>query len=99
MKCGDCENFVPELTKKHCVSGYCKHRYATCRTSNCKACKTNFAPKVKINANWLRAVDDERLAEFLADAVYYGPTKGRINDRDEAVRLWLEWLKAQHKEV
>ena len=46
----------------------------------------------------VRNMEDKALAEFLADAVYYGPTKGRINDREEAVRLWMEWLKQPHKE-
>jgi ATP-dependent helicase/nuclease subunit A len=36
--------------------------------------------------------------EALADAVYYGPTDRTIRDRNEAVQLWLEWLKRAHKE-
>lgn len=50
------------------------------------------------NGDHVRNMEDEAIAEFLADAVYYGPTKGRIQDRDEAVRLWLEWLKQPRKE-
>lgn len=69
--------------------------------ADCPASRPEYAKgnqKVKTNADWYRSMTDERLAEALADAVYYGPTDRTIRDRNEAVQLWLEWLKRAHKE-
>lgn len=45
------------------------------------------------NADRIRAMSDEELAESYADAVHYGPTSKKVTDRNEAINLWIEWLK------
>lgn len=50
------------------------------------------------NADRIRAMPDEELAAAFADAVYYGPTSKKCNDRSEAINAWIDWLQQPIKE-
>ena len=54
--------------------------------NNLKSCKTYNEKKVKTNADKIRSMSDEELAEFLAETELHG-SQGSYKD-------YLEWLKS-----
>lgn len=73
------------------------HTYFT-EGSECDKFNQRVLEAPMTNADRIRAMNDEELAAAFADAVYYGVTSKKCNDRSEAIDAWIDWLKQPAKE-
>jgi len=81
---------------------------------NCKNCRANctgakqdreialclgYDPP-KTNADKLRAMSDEELAEYMGDVQTWGgcPNHGAANCQEECAKCWLDWLRQEVSE-
>ena len=92
---------------KNCAheSNFKKHECGTCMVSYFDGeqlgLPSNFKQKPMTNADRIRAMSDEELADFLADDYRACPPKPRYHKCskyiDKCDGCWLEWLKQPAK--
>lgn len=60
-------------------------------------CGTHFKPRIKTNADRIRAMTDKELAEWLSDMHddVTCPDGGAIDCNPSCKRCWLDWLKEE----
>lgn len=75
-----------------CVCGYSGR--PTTRHDSCTAWKTSIVT----NADRIRSMSDEELAEFLRPYCQKGLWECEINAGRDCAKCWLEWLRGEVKE-
>lgn len=84
-----------------CTGYSCPMQYGTVDPSNCQSANScPFVTRPVTNADRLRAMMDEELAEWLSDMheSVTCPNNGAIDCKPSCKRCWLDWLKQEVKE-
>ena len=75
------------------MSEDCPHCVFEKTEANCRGCfeGSHYKPKPITNADRIRALSDEELAEWIADDLI----EPGYNTREQTVKMWLNWLKEE----
>lgn len=84
------ECFGCERTDIKCCPTCARNPYTCNVWHRCEKDCEGYEPRIKTNADRIRAMSDEELAEFLAETELHG-SQGGYKD-------YLEWLKSEVKE-
>ena len=73
----------------------CPHCVFEETEANCRGCfdGSHYKPKPITNADRIRSLSDEELAEWIADDLI----EPGYNTREQTVKMWLKWLKEEAK--
>lgn len=81
------------------MSEDCPHCVFEKTEANCLGCfeGSHYKPKPITNADRIRAMSDEELAEWLAEVNDFGgcPNRGAVNCQSECRQCWLDWLRQE----
>ena len=80
--CKECVHHNPDFIDKVCLH---------CSWPEFAGEPSNFEPKPQTNADRIRAMTGEELAEFIADDLI----EPGYNTREKTVKMWLDWLKEE----
>ena len=71
----------------------CPHCVFERTEANCRGCfeGSHYKPKPITNADRIRSLSDEELAEWIADDLI----EPGYNTREQTVKMWLNWLKEE----
>ena len=80
------------------MSEDCPHCVFEKTEANCRGCfeGSHYKPKQITNADRIRSMTDEELAEFL-DSIVQDWHQGTAQIGDRIIDSWLDWLKEEAK--
>lgn len=88
------ESFRESICKSCANKRFCGLKILEERNSCMTGCSRYEEEKKQTNADWIRSMTDEELAEFLDDIIHdWGEGSAYIRSARVTVENWLDWLK------